>query len=154
MPTPTKTSSTQTRTQRTGDAIVRFLLRSPLHCLVSGKLLIITVTGRKTGREYANPVGYAEHDGHILIGSAARWHRNLRPGTPARIRLRGKDIQADPEVITDEARAADLYRAILTRNPVHGRFAGIALNPDGNVNLDDLRRALSTGTAVVRLRPL
>ncbi|MEV4127631.1 nitroreductase/quinone reductase family protein [Nocardia sp. NPDC049707] len=152
--TSTKAPITQSRIQRTGDAIVRFILRSPLHPLLSKRLLIITVSGRKTGREYANPVGYVEHEGRILIGAAASWRRNLIPGTPVRIHLRGTTRQAAHEVITDEPQAAQLYREILTRNPVHGRFAKIHLNPDGSVNLPSLRTALSRGTAVVRLRPL
>ncbi|MGW4767449.1 nitroreductase/quinone reductase family protein [Nocardia sp. NPDC004278] len=154
MSTPTKAPTTQSRTQRIGDAVVRAILRSRLHPLLSKKLLIVTVSGRKTGREYANPVGYAEHDGHLLIGTAANWRRNLIPGTPVRIRFRGADIQADHEVITDEPRAATLYREILTQNPTHGRFARIHLDPDGTTNLPALRTALAHGIAVVRLRPL
>lgn len=152
--TSTKTSTTQSRIQRTGDAIVRFILRSPLHPLLSKKILIITVSGRKTGREYAYPVGYAEHEGHLLIGTAANWRRNLIPGTPVRIHLRGTTRQAIHEVITDEPQAAPLYREILTQNPTHGRFAKIHLNPDDTINLPSLRTALSHGTAVVRLCPL
>ncbi|MFI7666559.1 nitroreductase/quinone reductase family protein [Nocardia sp. NPDC049526] len=152
--TSTKAPTTQSRIQRTGDAIVRFILRSPLHPLLSKRLLIITVSGRKTGREYANPVGYAEHEGHLLIGTAANWRNNLIPDVPVRILLRGTNIQAAHEVITDEPRAATLYREILTQNPTHGRFAKIHLNPDGTVNLPSLRAALSQGTAVVRLNPL
>jgi deazaflavin-dependent oxidoreductase (nitroreductase family) len=143
----------QSRAQRAGDATVRFLLRSPLHRLLSGRLLIITVIGRKTGREYDLPVGYVEHGGALLVGTAARWRRNLRPGVPVRVRLRGRDVQADAEVITEEARAADLYAAILRRNPIHGRFVGIGVEPDGSANPSDLRRALAGGAAVVRLSP-
>ncbi|WP_062984790.1 nitroreductase/quinone reductase family protein [Nocardia anaemiae] len=152
--TSSKTRTTQSRIQRTGDAVVRFILRSPLHPLLSKKLLIITVSGRKTGREYANPVGYAEHEGHLLIGTAATWRHNLIPNTPVRILLRGSHIQATHEVITDETRAATLYREILAQNPAHGRFAKIHLDPDGTVNLPSLRTALSRGTAIVRLHPL
>jgi deazaflavin-dependent oxidoreductase (nitroreductase family) len=154
MSTPTRNKPTQSRVQRTGDAFVRFLLRSPLHRMVSSKLLLITVVGRKTGREYTNPVAYAEHEGHLLIGTAAKWRRNLQQGQPVRVRLRGKDIRAEVEVITDEERAAELYPVILTDNPVHGRFAGIGLEPDGTVNRAGLHRAFVNGTAVVRLRPL
>lgn len=142
------------RLQRAGDATVRLLLRSPLHRLLSNRLLIITVTGRKTGRQYANPVGYAPHDGALLIGTAAGWRRNLKPGEPVPVRLRGADVRAEAEVITDEDRAAELYRVILAHNPVHGRYAGIRTDPDGQPNRADLRLALSAGTAVVRLTVL
>lgn len=140
--------------QRIGNAVVLGLLRSPLHRLLSGRLLAITVVGRRTGRRYTIPVGYAEHDAALLIGTAGTWYRNLRPGTPIDVRLRGRRVRYDPEVIRDESRAADLYRVILQRNPVHGRFAHIRIAPGGGPDPDDLRRALADGVAVVRLRPL
>ncbi|AHH18223.1 hypothetical protein NONO_c34360 [Nocardia nova SH22a] len=141
------------RVQRTVDAAMRTLLRSPLHRLLSGKLLIVTVIGRKTGRVYANPVGYAEADGALLIGTAAAWRRNLRPGEPVRITWRGRDRLADWEVISAEREITEPYRIILTQNPTHGRFAGIGLDADGNPDRDQLRAALGRGTVVVRLRP-
>ncbi|WP_225729700.1 MULTISPECIES: nitroreductase/quinone reductase family protein [unclassified Nocardia] len=146
-------STGQSRLQRIGDAVVGFLLRSPLHPLLSGRLLLITVIGRKTGREYTNPVGYAEYGGRIIIGTRANWRRNVRPSVPVRIVLRGKELQADAEVITDFERLTDLYSVILRRNPTHGKFAQVSLTSDGSVDHDQLRRAIERGTSVVRLSP-
>jgi deazaflavin-dependent oxidoreductase (nitroreductase family) len=138
--------------ERGFNGVVRALLRSPLHGVASGRLLLITVVGRRTGTVYTNPVGYVvDTDGAILIGSAARWWRNLRPGQPVRVRVGGRDHLASAEVIRDEASVMPLYRTILRRNPVHGRFAGIRSGADGTPEPDDLRRALARGTAVVRL---
>lgn len=141
------------RMQRSADTVMRTLLRSPLHRLLSGKLLVITVIGRKTGHVYANPVGYAESGGTLLIGTAASWRRNLRPGEPVRITWRGRDRLADWEVISGEREIAEPYRVILAQNATHGRFAGIELDADGNINREQLRAALGRGTVVVRLRP-
>jgi deazaflavin-dependent oxidoreductase (nitroreductase family) len=135
------------------NVIVRGLLRSPAHRVVSDRLLTITVVGRKSGKKYTFPVGYVEDDGALLIGTAGTWRRNLRPEVPVKIRHRGRARLADAEVITDEERAAEFYRVILAHNPVHGRFAGIHVDPDGGPNRADLRRALANGTAVVRLTP-
>ncbi|GIH14210.1 nitroreductase/quinone reductase family protein [Rugosimonospora africana] len=143
----------QSRLQRFGNSVVRVLLRSPLHRVLSRRLLIVTVTGRRTGRIYRLPVGYVEHDGTLLIGAGGAWRRNVRPGEPVSVRLRGRNRLADAEVITDEERAADLYRHILLGNPVHGRFARIGIGPDGTPDRADLRRALARGVAVVRLVP-
>ncbi|WP_227982423.1 nitroreductase/quinone reductase family protein [Nocardia spumae] len=141
------------RLQPAVDAILRTLLRSPLHRLLGDKLLIITVVGRKSGRVYANPVGYAESGGVLLVGTAAGWRRNLRSGEPVRITWHGRDRLADWEVVSDEHEITEPYRVILSRNPTHGRFAGISLDPDGEVNRAQLRAALARGTVVVRLRP-
>lgn len=154
-PTPavTEPGRGRLRMQPAVDAAMRTLLRSPLHRLLSAKLLVITVTGRTTGRVYANPVGYVESGGALLIGTAANWRRNLRPGEPVRITWRGRDRLADWDIITGEAEIAEPYRILITSNPTHGRFAGIGLNPDGSIDRDQLRAALQRGTVIVRLRP-
>jgi hypothetical protein len=75
--------------------VVRALLRSRWHGLLSRRLLLITVTGRRTGREHTFPVGYTEDDGVIRIGVAApaqkRWWRNLVDGAPVRLWVRGAE---------------------------------------------------------------
>lgn len=141
------------RSQRMLDSVMRSMLRSPLHGMVSKKMLIVTVRGRKTGKVYSNPVGYVESDGFLLIGTAAGWRRNLRSGEPVSITWRGRDTTADCEVIRAEEQIAEPYRIIIKGNPAHSRHSGINLDSDGNVNPDELRRALAKGTAVVRLRP-
>jgi deazaflavin-dependent oxidoreductase (nitroreductase family) len=150
-PTAPATAATG-RGQRLLNSIVRALLRSPLHSAASGRLVIVTVIGRRTGTRYVLPVGYVEHEGDLLIGTAGRWRYNLRKNEPVRVRYRGRDRLADGEVVTDEETIVPLYRAILARNKVHGRYAGIRSGPDGTPNLSDLRDALRRGVAVVRLR--
>jgi hypothetical protein len=43
------------------------LLRSPLHRLASGSLLLITSRGRSSGRRFTIPVMYAEREGTLTI---------------------------------------------------------------------------------------
>lgn len=80
---------------RSLNRIVRALLRSPRHGMVSDKLLLITVTGRRSGRAYTFPVAYMEHDGIVSISVGAparkRWWRNVIGGAPVRLRLRGSE---------------------------------------------------------------
>jgi deazaflavin-dependent oxidoreductase (nitroreductase family) len=81
---------------RSGNLAVRAALRSPLHPLVSGRLALITVTGRRSGREYTFPVGYSQEGDRvtIVVGWPERkvWWRNLRgEGAPVRIRIKGEE---------------------------------------------------------------
>ena len=50
------------------------ILRSPLHWLLSPAPMLITVTGRKTGRRYTIPVAYNQMADAIviLVGEAPR----------------------------------------------------------------------------------
>ena len=47
--------------------VVRAVLRSPLHPLLSRSLALITVTGRRSGRRHPVPVGYRRHGDRVLI---------------------------------------------------------------------------------------
>lgn len=77
--------------------LVRAVLRSPAHRLLSGRVLLLTYTGRRSGTRYTIPVEY-RRDGEALVitvGWPERklWWRNLRePGTPVEVRLRGEDV--------------------------------------------------------------
>lgn len=91
---------------RTVNPVMRLVLRSPAHGALSGRLALITVTGRRSGRRFTFPVGYRETDGRIeiVVGWPARkrWWRNLRGGGPVLIRLRGEEHSGWAEAHGDE----------------------------------------------------
>src|ERR1051326_2093291 len=68
---------TQARFMRVFNEIPKLLLRSPLHGVMSGRLLLFEVTGRQSGRLYAIPVAYVEHEGTLLVGAGAPWTKNV-----------------------------------------------------------------------------
>ena len=108
--------------QRFGNLVVVGLLRSPLHRLASGSLVLITYRGRRSGRRFTIPVMYAERGRAliILVGHAEqkRWWRNLRGGAEVELRLRGRHLRGQAEVVEGKA-AVDAY---LGRYP-HARLA-------------------------------
>ena len=85
----------QTLINRVVNPVVRGVLRSPVHGVASGRLALITVTGRRSGRTFTFPVGYSQ-DGEtvrITVGwpEQKQWWRNLREEAPVAIRLHGVD---------------------------------------------------------------
>ena len=91
---------------RTANPLIALLLRSPLHPLVSRRLTLITVTGRRSGRTFRFPVGY-EQDGEtvtIEVGwpKRKRWWRNLREGGRVRLWLRGEEREGEAIARGDE----------------------------------------------------
>lgn len=82
------------------------MLSSPLHPLVSRQLTLITVTGRRTGREHTLPVGYKLNGERLTIPvlwpGRKLWWRNLSGGAPVRLRFRGKDRTGQAQVLGDE----------------------------------------------------
>jgi hypothetical protein len=91
---------------RTGNVAAVLLLRSPLHPIASRQLALITVTGRRSGREYTFPVGYRREGSGVTIpvGWPERklWWRNLRGGAPVRLLIRGEHLSGQAEVRGDE----------------------------------------------------
>jgi len=74
--------------------LLRSILSSPLHPLLSGRIALITFTGRRSGRSYTIPVLY-ELDGELVRipvdwPARKRWWRNLRESAPVSLRLRGR----------------------------------------------------------------
>jgi hypothetical protein len=81
--------------------LMRWLLASPLHGLVSGNTLVLTVTGQKTRRSYSFPVNYLRQGDRLLVFSQQdrTWWRNLRGGAPVTVRLQRDDCRAWGQVL-------------------------------------------------------
>ncbi len=104
--------------------LVRLLLRSPLHPLLSRSLVILSYQGRKSGRWRSLPCMYARdgQDLYIIPAQPDRkvWWRNLRQPTPVRLRRQGRELNGTATASSDpEAVAAGLrrYLAATPRRP-------------------------------------
>ena len=133
--------------------LMKLLLRSPLHFLASEALLLITFTGRKSGREYTTPVGYEQLDGTLYVTTQTDrvWWRNLRGGAEVSVRLRGEPRRGRAEVIEDDESVAEYVHGFLER---HGLDAAsriaLAVHADEVPDVETLRRGLSA-VVVVRI---
>jgi hypothetical protein len=82
---------------RTVNPALGMILRSPAHRLASGRLALITYTGRRSGREYTIPVLYEDKGDEVTIGvgwpDRKVWWRNLTgDGGPVRLVVRGQKL--------------------------------------------------------------
>ena len=53
--------------------------------------MLITFTGRKSGRSYTTPVTYSQQGEQIVFHSTQRWWKNLEGGALVTLRLRGRE---------------------------------------------------------------
>ncbi|WP_169814775.1 nitroreductase family deazaflavin-dependent oxidoreductase [Nocardia crassostreae] len=137
------------------NALMRTLLRVPgLSSVVGKRLLILHVTGRKSGKVYDVPVAYTRHDGEILIGTRLLpWVKNIRKDTPVQVSMGGPRRTADGEVATDNESVMRLYEIIANDNPTNAKFNGIGFNADGSPNKADIYQTWQQGGVVIRLTP-
>jgi hypothetical protein len=129
---------------------MRAFLGLPFPTPLSGNLMLISYTGRKTGRSYRQPVSYARDGDMLLTPGGGRWTLNLGDGRPVRIRLRGRDVTARPELVRDPAEVERLLGVIAVKNPRAAKFIPIPRSDDGRLDQDALAAALRHGFTIVR----
>jgi deazaflavin-dependent oxidoreductase (nitroreductase family) len=124
---------------------MKFILRSPLHGMVSKTILLITFTGRKSGKTYTTPVSYSQQDGQVYIFTHADWWKNLSNGEPVSLRIRGKERQGFAETIAEDkdAVAAGLSQH-LRQVPSDARFYEVTFDQDGSPNTAEVEQAVQT----------
>jgi deazaflavin-dependent oxidoreductase (nitroreductase family) len=110
-----------------GNGFMCWVLRSPLHGMLSNSMMLIAVTGRKTGRQYTTPVEYYR-DGDTLwvISSRDRtWWRNIQGGGEVGLLLKRKPVTAFAETILDECEVEAQLKEYVRRMPMSARALGL-----------------------------
>jgi deazaflavin-dependent oxidoreductase (nitroreductase family) len=135
---------------RVANPIVRAVLRSPLHGLLSKRLMVLTVTGRRSGRTYSLPVGrYDAGDGALLLSAGGVWRHNLRGGADVRVTLDGRERRGHAVLVEDPDQAAEEFAALLDR--VGPRALGVKLHVTRAPTTAEVKAALR-GRGVAHLR--
>jgi hypothetical protein len=114
------------RLLRLANPVVRLVLRSPVHGLLSGSLALLTYRGYRSGRTFTIPVLYAT-DGDRVVAVAARperklWWRTFRPRAAAQLTVRRARRDVVGRVVDGEERDGAV-EAYLARFPRAARSA-------------------------------
>ncbi len=131
---------------------MKLVLRSPVHGLVSQAVLLITFTGRKSGKTYTTPVSYSQHDDQVYVFTHATWWKNLRRNTPVTLRIRGRDLQALGEPVAEDKQAiAAGLTAHLRKVPSDARYYGVTFDDQKNPRAEQVEQAVRT-VVMIRFR--
>ncbi|HEX9033391.1 MAG TPA: hypothetical protein VF834_16245 [Streptosporangiaceae bacterium] len=143
----------QARVMRIANVPMRVALGLPFATPLSSRLMLAYITGRTSGRTYRVPLSQVSHDGALLTPGGGRWTANLADGKPVRLRLRGKDLAARPELVTDPGEVARLLTIMVAANPAMTRFIGIGRDRTGELDQAEVARAVGYGFVIVRWHP-
>jgi deazaflavin-dependent oxidoreductase (nitroreductase family) len=142
--------------QKLYNPIVIWLLRSPLRRLLDKNTMVISVSGRRSGKHYTFPVSYIR-DGETLLVISQKdrtWWKNLQGGTRVTVLVQGHTLQARGETFTDTEMAANILLQILQRVPAYQRLLHVPLAADGQPeHPEDLTR-LAQAHVIVRMSEL
>ena len=131
--------------------IMKALLHSPLHGLMSGSIMVIHFTGRKSGRRRATPVRYLRDDDGLfcLTGRETGWWPNFLAAAAVELQVAGKRLTATARALPDDAEAkAAALRAMLARFPSDAAYHGMALKRGQAPSDEQMRDAIARDVLV------
>jgi deazaflavin-dependent oxidoreductase (nitroreductase family) len=113
-----------------------------LHRLASKNFILLTVTGRKSGRSYTLPVTRHEQpDGTLVVSAAGGWRHNLQAGTDVRVTLEGRERTAHVTPVDDPLRAAEVFKELLDNSSA--RDVGVKVNVDRSPTPEEIKHVLA-----------
>jgi deazaflavin-dependent oxidoreductase (nitroreductase family) len=95
-------------------------------------VLLLTTTGRKSGRRRVTPLQYEEFDGVFYLGAAlggkSDWVRNIQANPQVEIRVKRRRFGGQARTIQDIGQIADFLELRLQRHP---KMIGAIMRKDG-----------------------
>ncbi len=126
------------------NATMRFILRSPLHGMVSKTITLVTFTGRKSGKTYSTPVSYSQKGSQVTIFTHGEWYKNLAAGAPVTLRIRGKDYTGQADVtVADSAAKIEGLTDHLKAVRSDAKFYSVTFDEAGEPKKDEIEKAVN-----------
>jgi deazaflavin-dependent oxidoreductase (nitroreductase family) len=125
--------------------------------IVGRFILLLTHTGRKSGRRYGTPLQYEKIDGAYWVGTGrgpkADWFRNILADPHVHVQVDRDEFDCVAEPVTDPGRVADFLEYRRKRHPL---MIGLMMKFAHNLPMHPSRAQfleLSKSTPLVVLHP-
>ena len=130
--------------------LVKVILRSPLHGLLSKHRMLLTFTGHRSGKRYTVPLSYVQEESTILcVTGHSSWWRNLRGGAPVKVMLKGQARAGMAQAIVDDpAMIAQGLQKLLQAIPSDAKYHTVKRNLNGQPNAEDIARVASSSILI------
>lgn len=133
--------------------VMRLLLNSPLHGLMSGSVLVVYYKGRKSGRRRWTPVRYVKQSDSTLAcltGRETGWWPNFLEPRDVELQLAGRRLAARALAQPDDAeRKAEVLREVLRRFPADAPYHGIVLKRGQAITPSQFEQAVARDVVVL-----
>lgn len=141
---------------RTFNPLLHLALRAPVLGPALKDFMVITFTGRKTGRRFTVPVSAHRIDGDLYVLLSAGWKHNFRDGAPAEVLYAGKTTAMHGQLIKDPATVAQLAHRAATSYGTRKaqRSMGLAFRDKAIPTVEQFTEASTRlGLAAIKLTP-
>lgn len=132
--------------------VMRILLNSPLHAVMSGSVMVVYYTGRRTGKRRWTPVRYLrEEDGGVvcLTGRETGWWPNFMERRDVELQLAGRRVAARAHARPDATEhKTSVLRETLERFPADAPYHGIVLKRGQEMTPTQFEQAVARDVVV------
>jgi deazaflavin-dependent oxidoreductase (nitroreductase family) len=142
--------------QKLYNPIIIWLLRSPLHSLMDKSTILVTITGRKSGKKYTFPISFMR-DGDTLLMISQRehtWWKNLRGCAQVTLYMQGYTSKARGEAFTDTETVANKLLLFLQQFPRYQRLIHIKLLANGQPENPEAFQRFAQEMVIVQMKEL
>ncbi len=118
------------------------------------QLLVLHLTGRRTGQRYDVPAGYQLVDGVPTVFTNSGWRHNCAGGADVEVTLRGERRAARATLVDDPPTVATVYRQVIGAIGWQAaqRRMGIRITVGRTPTLEELQDAVTaSGLSLIRV---
>lgn len=120
--------------------IMSLLLRFPGP--LSNQLTLLTFIGRKSGKTFTTPLGFTRQGNTIALFTDHGWWKNLRENPSVTLRLQGKKVKGNAEVIHDDKeKIAQELLDFVRQRPNAARAYNVKLDASGQPIQESVQQA-------------
>ncbi|MFD4354677.1 nitroreductase/quinone reductase family protein [Nocardia sp. NPDC058518] len=131
--------------------VVKRLLRSPAHRVMSKTTMLLTFAGRQTGNRYVAVVRYLRQGELVSCYTDSKWWINLRDEPAVELLIAGRRMTGIATVVEDPAVIADSLSEFLHTMPGDSKYYGVRRNAQGLPRADDIAEA-AKHTRLIRIQ--
>jgi len=127
-----------------GNNFMIWVLRSPLHGLLSASTMLVTLKGKKSGNPITLPVNYFQEGKNFwgVTNRDRKWGRNLQGGAQVEVLLMRQAKQCSALPVLDAKEVEELLEKYLVRFPQAAKVMGVGM--EGKIpNKNDILRVSS-----------
>lgn len=93
--------------------LMKIILNSPLHGGLSKRVMVLSFTGRKSGKRYSTPVAYVREGDHVIVVTYSSWRSNFKEPAPVQMRIQGKSVSGTAVFVNDPVRIKQMIHTLM-----------------------------------------
>jgi hypothetical protein len=93
--------------------LMKLILNSPLHGGMSKQVMVLSFTGRKTGKRYSTPVSYTWEEDRVIVVTFGPWWKNFKDPAPVQMRIQGKSVSGTAVFVNDPVRIKHILHTLM-----------------------------------------